>query len=350
MPCHSDPQDEADARLVADHFGMPTIRVDLAPAYDRLVADARDARSRACRPGDAAGARRRESTSRARVPLANVKPRLRMTALYFVANSLELPGRRHRQPQRADDRLLHQVRRRRRRRAADRTRCSRAKSARSREELGVPDAILDKPPSAGLWPGQTDEAEMGFTYAELERYLADGPDGVPPALALPHRADDATRRAQARAAAGLRARVGLRREAAGTRELGESEGLANDCPVLQTLQLIPLAARGCVSACPDPDVEVGGRGNLRLEQHRRLAGQAARAAATDSRTIGSLRRLVVLELRRQPAQLQRADRVDRRTTAATDPRWRGASPTACSARLERRADETVRELDPLVDA
>ncbi len=26
MPCHSDPQDEADARLVADHFSMPTAR------------------------------------------------------------------------------------------------------------------------------------------------------------------------------------------------------------------------------------------------------------------------------------------------------------------------------------
>jgi NAD+ synthase len=51
-------------------------------------------------------------------------------------------------------------------------------------DLGVPDSIIEKPPSAGLWPGQTDEDEIGFTYAELERYLADGPDGVAPALAL----------------------------------------------------------------------------------------------------------------------------------------------------------------------
>ena len=51
-------------------------------------------------------------------------------------------------------------------------------------ELGVPQPIIDKPPSAGLWVGQTDEAEMGFSYADLERYLADGPEGVSPAFAL----------------------------------------------------------------------------------------------------------------------------------------------------------------------
>ena len=52
------------------------------------------------------------------------------------------------------------------------------------KELGVPDAIIDRPPSAGLWVGQTDEEDMGFTYAELERYLEDGPQAVSPALAM----------------------------------------------------------------------------------------------------------------------------------------------------------------------
>ncbi len=52
------------------------------------------------------------------------------------------------------------------------------------KQLGVPQAIIDKTPSAGLWLGQTDEAEMGFTYADLERYLTHGPEGVSPALAL----------------------------------------------------------------------------------------------------------------------------------------------------------------------
>ncbi len=37
--------------------------------------------------------------------------------------------------------------------------------------IGVPDAIIRKAPSADLWPGQTDEAEAGFSYPELDRLL-----------------------------------------------------------------------------------------------------------------------------------------------------------------------------------
>jgi NAD+ synthase len=37
--------------------------------------------------------------------------------------------------------------------------------------VGVPDAIIRKAPSADLWPGQTDEAEVGFSYAEVDRVL-----------------------------------------------------------------------------------------------------------------------------------------------------------------------------------
>lgn len=38
-------------------------------------------------------------------------------------------------------------------------------------DLGVPSAIIDKPPSADLWQGQTDEAELGFAYADVDRLL-----------------------------------------------------------------------------------------------------------------------------------------------------------------------------------
>ena len=38
--------------------------------------------------------------------------------------------------------------------------------------LGVPEAVISKAPSAGLWEGQTDEAEIGVTYDELDRALA----------------------------------------------------------------------------------------------------------------------------------------------------------------------------------
>ena len=38
-------------------------------------------------------------------------------------------------------------------------------------ELGVPEEVVAKPPSADLWPGQTDETEAGFSYPELDRLL-----------------------------------------------------------------------------------------------------------------------------------------------------------------------------------
>jgi NAD+ synthase len=37
--------------------------------------------------------------------------------------------------------------------------------------VGVPQVILDKAPSADLWLGQTDEGELGFTYAEVDQLL-----------------------------------------------------------------------------------------------------------------------------------------------------------------------------------
>jgi NAD+ synthase len=37
--------------------------------------------------------------------------------------------------------------------------------------LGVPAQILSKAPSGDLWVGQTDEGELGFTYAEVDRLL-----------------------------------------------------------------------------------------------------------------------------------------------------------------------------------
>ena len=65
----------------------------------------------------------------------------------------------------------------------------------------MPEAVIEKPPSAGLWSGQSDEEEMGFTYAQLETYLNEGSrDG----LAGPGDADraaDADERTQAGARA-----------------------------------------------------------------------------------------------------------------------------------------------------
>jgi NAD+ synthase len=39
------------------------------------------------------------------------------------------------------------------------------------EHLGIPREIIDKPPTADLWPGQTDEGELGITYDVADRLL-----------------------------------------------------------------------------------------------------------------------------------------------------------------------------------
>jgi len=38
-------------------------------------------------------------------------------------------------------------------------------------DMGVPEAIIQKAPSADLWPGQTDEGELGYTYDEADQVL-----------------------------------------------------------------------------------------------------------------------------------------------------------------------------------
>jgi NAD+ synthase len=37
--------------------------------------------------------------------------------------------------------------------------------------VGIPEVIIQKPPTADLWVGQTDEGELGFTYEEVDKLL-----------------------------------------------------------------------------------------------------------------------------------------------------------------------------------
>jgi NAD+ synthase len=182
MPCHSDPRDEADARLLSSHFDIPAIRVDLAPAYDRLVADLHAAVAQL--PADQQPVRASDAPDiKARVPLANVKPRMRMATLYFIANQLNylVAGTGNRSElmigyfTKYGDGGVDLL-----------PLASLLKSdvRAMAKELGVPEPIIEKAPSAGLWLGQTDEHEMGFTYADLENYLTQGPETVSPALAM----------------------------------------------------------------------------------------------------------------------------------------------------------------------
>src|SRR5262245_5390271 len=85
LPCHSDPDDERQPMLVATHFSMRTTRGALWEPSDRLVAEVRPALGA---PAGGMGATTPADPLRGRVPLANIKPRLRMATLYFFANTL----------------------------------------------------------------------------------------------------------------------------------------------------------------------------------------------------------------------------------------------------------------------
>jgi NAD+ synthase len=182
LPCHSAPSDATDARAVAEHFGLQVLEIDLGPTYDRLVEDARVASQRVSGEPLRATADG-QAADREPMALANLKPRLRMSSLYFLANTLNylVAGAGNRSELMIGyftkygdggvdllpigGLLKGEVR-------------------NLARELEVPAGILDKPPSAGLWPGQTDEQEMGFTYTDLERYVIEGPDAVSPAVAM----------------------------------------------------------------------------------------------------------------------------------------------------------------------
>ena len=41
--------------------------------------------------------------------------------------------------------------------------------------MGVPDSVIERPPSAGLWEGQTDESEMGTTYDMIDDFIEGKP-------------------------------------------------------------------------------------------------------------------------------------------------------------------------------
>jgi NAD+ synthase len=180
LPCHSDPRDEQDANLLANHFGLPVVRIDLAPTYDLLVNDLKTVFLQI--PTDQAE-REPATDIKARLPLANIKPRLRMSVLYFIANSLNylVAGTGNRSELTIGYFTKYGDG------AVDLLPLGRLLKSEVRElaaDLEIPQSIIEKPPSAGLWAGQSDEAEMGFSYGDLERYLTDGPDGVAPALAM----------------------------------------------------------------------------------------------------------------------------------------------------------------------
>lgn len=158
LPCHSDPQDEEDGALVAQHFGIDCRTVDLTQVYDQLL------QTLVAVSPDMAGSR---------VATINLKPRLRMTALYALANELGylVLGSSNRSELHVGYFTKHGDG------GVDLLPLGglvKSEVFQLARQLGVPREIIDKPPSAGLVPGQTDEADMGLSYKELDTYLLSG--------------------------------------------------------------------------------------------------------------------------------------------------------------------------------
>lgn len=182
MPCHSDPADERDARALAARLDIPVIRIDLAPSYDHLLGDLKAALVDVP-PDQMPIATAQSAGPEGRASFSNVKPRLRMATLYFVANSLNylVAGTGNRSELTVGYFTKHGDG------GVDLLPLGgllKSEVLALARALDVPESIIEKPPAAGLWPGQSDEAEMGFKYADLEKYLTVGPDAVSPALAM----------------------------------------------------------------------------------------------------------------------------------------------------------------------
>jgi len=157
MPCHSDPQDERHALAVAARFSIPTKKVALDAAYDMLLESINGG----------------GETDAERVARANLKARLRMLTLYFHANRLRylVVGSGNRSELAVGYFTKYGDG------GVDILPLGNLVKGQVKEmaaSLGVPQEIIDKPPSAGLWHGQTDEGELGCSYDELDRLLTGG--------------------------------------------------------------------------------------------------------------------------------------------------------------------------------
>lgn len=158
MPCQSSSNygdDLRDADELAEKFGIKTLTVDLSSAKSSICGEI----EKSVPASDAAK--------------ANIAPRLRMSALYCVAQSLNclVAGTGNRSEiyvgyftkwgdggydfNPIADLTVSEV-------------------YEFLEFLGAPANIIKKAPSAGLYEGQTDEGEMGLKYADLDRYLLTG--------------------------------------------------------------------------------------------------------------------------------------------------------------------------------
>jgi len=152
MPCRSTSSDTDDGIRIAEHIGISYRIVDLSPVLQVFM--------------DAGGI---DDSSVLR--LANIKSRLRMAMLYAhssgklvigTSNYSEiLVGYWTKWGDGASDFLPI-------------GRLYKDEVRKLASALALPGWVIDRVPSAGLWPGQSDEEEMGVTYGDIRAYFEKG--------------------------------------------------------------------------------------------------------------------------------------------------------------------------------
>jgi NAD+ synthase len=158
MPCHSIAEDKIHAESVANKFAVPirTITLDdIFDAYLKILPDFKP------------------DPVLTRLAQANLKARLRMVTLYYTANQIKylVVGSGNRSELTVGYFTKHGDS------GVDILPLGNLVKKEVKElarYLKIPQAIINKAPSAGLWTGQTDEGEMGFTYKALDNYILTG--------------------------------------------------------------------------------------------------------------------------------------------------------------------------------
>ncbi|WP_371068730.1 NAD(+) synthase [Sediminibacillus sp. JSM 1682029] len=163
LPCKSNPQDMEDAKKVIDSCGIDSLTVDLSETHDVLFNNIQKQLND----------QQSVNPDNQQLADANLRARLRMSTLYALAanyqylvvgtdNAAEFYTGYFTKYGDGGVDLVPLVS------------LGKGEVREMAEYLGVPDDIVHKQPSAGLWEGQTDENEMGTTYEKIDRYLKGG--------------------------------------------------------------------------------------------------------------------------------------------------------------------------------
>ena len=145
----SSPESEQHARAVAEHLGIPPRVIDLSPMVDAYFAMEPDA------PADRRG---------------NKMARERMTILFDQAKKLDslVLGTSNKTEILLGYSTVFGDNASSLNPLGDLYKCQIRQLSR---HLGLPAEVVDKVPSADLWPGQTDEDELGFSYETADEVL-----------------------------------------------------------------------------------------------------------------------------------------------------------------------------------